>query len=108
MQTLLNAVYKATKGLNIVADSNARVYDSPHRGRCNSEIRKGSHCWYVRDCWFVVCDPYQFAIPFTTWQRGHIRVDFFLEGDLPLTARKIVNIVAKCLGIGLFISSGGI
>jgi len=46
-----------------------------------------------------------FAIPFTTWKRGHIRVDFFVE-MLPPMIRRVVNIFAKCLGIGLFILIG--
>jgi TRAP-type C4-dicarboxylate transport system permease small subunit len=46
-----------------------------------------------------------FSIPFTTWIRGHIRVDFFLM-QLSPKPRRIVNIAAKCLGIGLFLLIG--
>jgi len=42
-----------------------------------------------------------FSIPFTSWLKGHIYVDFFIL-KLPQTGRKIFNIVTKCLGIGLF------
>jgi TRAP-type C4-dicarboxylate transport system permease small subunit len=43
-----------------------------------------------------------FSIPFTSWLRGHIYVDFLIL-ELPLRARKIVNIFTRCLGIGLFL-----
>jgi len=46
-----------------------------------------------------------FSIPFTTWVKGHIRVDFFLA-PLPPTARKVFNLVTRCLGIGLFLLIG--
>ncbi len=105
MQTLLNAVYKATKGLNIVAAVMLAfmilltVADVILRSARAPIV--GTYEIVGLLCAILI----SFAIPFTTWQRGHIRVDFFLE-RLPLTARKIVNIVAKCLGIGLFILIG--
>ena len=43
-----------------------------------------------------------FSIPFTSWLRGHIYVDFLVL-ELPLKARRIVNIFTRCLGIGLFL-----
>lgn len=46
-----------------------------------------------------------FAIPLTSWMRGHIYVDFF-TGKLPRTARSILNLVTRCLGIGLFFLIG--
>jgi TRAP-type C4-dicarboxylate transport system permease small subunit len=42
-----------------------------------------------------------FAIPLTSWMRGHIYVDFF-TGKLPAAARSIVNLITRCMGIGLF------
>jgi TRAP-type C4-dicarboxylate transport system permease small subunit len=46
-----------------------------------------------------------FAIPLTSWMRGHIYVDFF-TGKLPRTARSILNLFTRCLGIGLFFLIG--
>jgi len=46
-----------------------------------------------------------FAIPLTSWMRGHIYVDFF-TGKLPTCGRSMVNIVTRCLGIGLFFLIG--
>ncbi len=43
-----------------------------------------------------------FSIPFTSWLRGHIYVDFLILG-LPPKARAIMNIFTRCLGIGLFL-----
>jgi TRAP-type C4-dicarboxylate transport system permease small subunit len=42
-----------------------------------------------------------FAIPLTTWMKGHIVVDFFVL-KLGSKTRKIFSVVTKCLGIGLF------
>jgi TRAP-type C4-dicarboxylate transport system permease small subunit len=42
-----------------------------------------------------------FSLPFTSWVRGHIYVDFFLI-KLPKKGRKAVHLVTRCLGIGLF------
>lgn len=105
MQKLLSAVQSVSKGLNViaavmlafmilltVADVILRSARAPIVG--TYEI-VGLLCAIL----------ISFAIPFTTWKRGHIRVDFFLE-MLPPKARRLVNIVAKCLGIGLFILIG--
>jgi TRAP-type C4-dicarboxylate transport system permease small subunit len=46
-----------------------------------------------------------FAIPLTSWMRGHIYVDF-LTAKLPKTARSIFNLITRCMGIGLFILIG--
>jgi TRAP-type C4-dicarboxylate transport system permease small subunit len=42
-----------------------------------------------------------FAIPLTSWMRGHIYVDFF-TGKLPKTAQSIFNVITRGMGIGLF------
>jgi TRAP-type C4-dicarboxylate transport system permease small subunit len=42
-----------------------------------------------------------FSIPFTSWQRGHIYVDFLIA-KLSARARNIFHTVTRCLGIGLF------
>jgi TRAP-type C4-dicarboxylate transport system permease small subunit len=46
-----------------------------------------------------------FSIPFTSWMKGHISVDFFILKLSP-RGRKIFNLVTKCLGIGLFLIIG--
>jgi len=43
-----------------------------------------------------------FSLPFTSWLRGHIYVDFLIL-ELPLRAKRIANIFTRCLGIGLFL-----
>lgn len=42
-----------------------------------------------------------FSVPFTSWVRGHIYVDFFLC-KLPGRARKGVQILTRLLSLGLF------
>jgi TRAP-type C4-dicarboxylate transport system permease small subunit len=42
-----------------------------------------------------------FAIPLTSWMRGHIYVDFF-TGKLPKTVQSFFNLITRCLGVGLF------
>jgi TRAP-type C4-dicarboxylate transport system permease small subunit len=46
-----------------------------------------------------------FAIPLTSWMRGHIYVDFF-SSKLPKTARSICNLATRCMGISLFFLIG--
>jgi TRAP-type C4-dicarboxylate transport system permease small subunit len=46
-----------------------------------------------------------FAIPLTSWMRGHIYVDF-LTAQLPKTVRAAFNVVTRCMGIGLFLLIG--
>jgi TRAP-type C4-dicarboxylate transport system permease small subunit len=46
-----------------------------------------------------------FAIPLTSWMRGHIFVDFF-TGKLPNAARSIFNLITRCMGVGLFLLIG--
>ncbi len=46
-----------------------------------------------------------FAIPLTSWMRGHIYVDVF-TAKLPKIARAIVHMITRCMGIGLFFLIG--
>jgi TRAP-type C4-dicarboxylate transport system permease small subunit len=46
-----------------------------------------------------------FSVPFTSWVRGHIYVDFFVQ-KLSNPARKGINTITRCLGIGLFLMIG--
>jgi TRAP-type C4-dicarboxylate transport system permease small subunit len=46
-----------------------------------------------------------FAIPLTSWMRGHICVDFFTS-KLPKAAQSIFNLTTRCMGIGLFFLIG--
>ena len=46
-----------------------------------------------------------FAIPFTSWVRGHIYVDFFIERFSP-KVKNAFNLATRCLGIGLFFLIG--
>src|SRR5512139_3007098 len=46
-----------------------------------------------------------FSIPFTSWMKGHVNVDFFIL-KLPPRGRKIFNLITKYLGIGLFLILG--
>jgi TRAP-type C4-dicarboxylate transport system permease small subunit len=46
-----------------------------------------------------------FAIPLTSWMRGHIYVDFF-TAKLPKTLRSICNLATRAMGIGLFLLIG--
>ena len=46
-----------------------------------------------------------FAIPFTSWIKGHIRVDFLILKLSP-RGRKILDIATRCVGIGLFLVIG--
>jgi TRAP-type C4-dicarboxylate transport system permease small subunit len=46
-----------------------------------------------------------FSIPFTSWVKGHVYVDFFIL-KLSQRGRKIFNLITKCLGIGLFLIIG--
>jgi TRAP-type C4-dicarboxylate transport system permease small subunit len=46
-----------------------------------------------------------FSVPFTSWERGHISVDFFLS-KLPRRARDGLRTVTRALGIGLFLLIG--
>lgn len=46
-----------------------------------------------------------FAIPYTSWKRGHIYVDALIN-KLPSGQRRIVNIATRCLGILIFLFIG--
>jgi len=46
-----------------------------------------------------------FSIPLTSWARSNIQVDFLIM-KFPQRTRKIIKIVTKCLGIGLFLLIG--
>lgn len=46
-----------------------------------------------------------FAIPLTSWMRGHIYVDFF-TGKLPKPLRSIFNLATRGMGIALFLLIG--
>lgn len=46
-----------------------------------------------------------FAIPFTSWERGHIFMEFLLD-RLPSTQRNIMNIFTRILCILLFVFIG--
>ena len=46
-----------------------------------------------------------FSIPFTSWVRGHIYVDFFIL-KLPGRARNGVHLVTRCMGLVLFLLIG--
>ena len=46
-----------------------------------------------------------FAVPFTSWVRGHIYVDFFTL-RLPKRVRNVFNFATRCLGIWLFLMIG--
>lgn len=42
-----------------------------------------------------------FALPFTTWTRGHIYMEFVVD-KLPVQSRDIANILTRIIGIALF------
>lgn len=46
-----------------------------------------------------------FSIPFTSWVRGHIYVDFFVQ-RFSLPVRKGIHTTTRCLGMGLFLMIG--
>jgi TRAP-type C4-dicarboxylate transport system permease small subunit len=46
-----------------------------------------------------------FSIPFTSWMRGHIFVDF-LAAKLPPGVRGGVHLGTRCMGLGLFLLIG--
>jgi TRAP-type C4-dicarboxylate transport system permease small subunit len=105
MQKFLDIVYKASKGLNTIAAVMLAFM-----------ILLTVADVILRSARMPIVGTYEivgllsailigFSIPLTTWIRGHIRVDFFLM-YLPPIARRIVNIVAKCLGVGLFLLIG--
>ncbi len=46
-----------------------------------------------------------FSVPFTSWMRGHIYVDFVIN-KFPPPVTKVFNIATRCLGMVLFILIG--
>ena len=46
-----------------------------------------------------------FSLPFTSWVRGHIYVDFFVM-KLPPKVRNAVHLATRCMGLGLFLLIG--
>jgi len=46
-----------------------------------------------------------FSIPFTSWVRGHIYVDFIIQ-KFPQAVRRTFQTATRCLGIGLFFLIG--
>jgi TRAP-type C4-dicarboxylate transport system permease small subunit len=46
-----------------------------------------------------------FSIPFTSWVKGHIFVDLLIL-KLPQKVTKIVDVLTRCLGMGLFLILG--
>ena len=46
-----------------------------------------------------------FSLPFTSWMKSHISVDFLIE-KLPPVGRKLFRVATKCVGIGLFLIIG--
>lgn len=46
-----------------------------------------------------------FAIPYTSWTKGHIVVDFLTEMLSPKSVR-ILRIITRCMGIALFLFAG--
>jgi TRAP-type C4-dicarboxylate transport system permease small subunit len=46
-----------------------------------------------------------FSIPFTSWMKGQIRVDFLII-KLSSRARAIVDVITRCVGLGLFLIIG--
>jgi TRAP-type C4-dicarboxylate transport system permease small subunit len=46
-----------------------------------------------------------FAIPYTSWKKGHVFVDSIINTFTP-EKRDVINVTTRCLGIGLFIFMG--
>jgi TRAP-type C4-dicarboxylate transport system permease small subunit len=46
-----------------------------------------------------------FGIPFTSWKRGHIRVDFFIL-QLSARSRAIIDVITRCVALTLFFIIG--
>jgi TRAP-type C4-dicarboxylate transport system permease small subunit len=105
VEWLLNSVGRVSRGINVVAgiaitfimlltvsDVILRSFRRPIVGTYELVAFSGA---------IVV----GFAIPLTSWLRGHIYVDFF-TGKLPKTARSVFNLITRCMGIGLFLLIG--
>jgi TRAP-type C4-dicarboxylate transport system permease small subunit len=46
-----------------------------------------------------------FSVPFTTWMRGHVYTDFVVV-RFSQKVRNLINILTRCLGVGLFFLIG--
>jgi len=46
-----------------------------------------------------------FSIPFASWMKAHVRVDFFILKFSP-AGRRIFNIITRCLGMAFFVVIG--
>ena len=46
-----------------------------------------------------------FSVPFTSWVRGHIYVDFLIQ-RLPQKAKMAFQVATRCAGMGLFLMIG--
>ena len=105
MQRLLQIVLKISKGMHAVAavalsfmiiltvtDVILRSFRKPIIGTYELVALSGA----------VIIG---FSIPFTSWVKGHVYVDFFIL-KLSRKGRKIFNLVTKCMGIGLFLIIG--
>jgi len=105
MQKFLNIVYKVSKGLNTIAAAMLAFMILLTVADVILRSARAPIVGTYEIVGLLSAILIGFSIPFTTWVKGHIRVDFFLM-HLKTTPRRIVNIVAKCSGIGLFVLIG--
>lgn len=105
MQKFLSIVYKTSKGLHVIAAAMLAIMILLTVADVILRSARAPIVGTYEIVGLLSAILIGFSIPFTTWLRGHIRVDFFLMHLSP-KPRKIVNVVAKCLGIGLFILIG--
>ena len=102
MQGLLHIVFRLSRWMNVisgvalvfmilltVADVILRSFRAPVVGTFELVAFSGA----------VVIG---FSLPFTSWLKGHICVDFLIL-ELSPKARRIMTIFTRCLGIGLFL-----
>lgn len=102
---LMQAILKLSKGLNViscailtflmlltVADVILRAFRKPILGTYELVALAGA---------VVIA----FALPLTSWNRGHISVDF-LVAKLPMPIKRILGIFTRSLGMGFFLLSG--
>jgi TRAP-type C4-dicarboxylate transport system permease small subunit len=105
MESMLNFVQRISRGLNVVAgaaltfimaitvlDVILRAFRSPIVGTYELVGFSGA----------VVIG---FAIPLTSWGRGHIYVDFFVQ-KFGTRAQNAFNVATRCVGLGLFFLIG--
>ena len=105
MERLLNGVSRLSRALNVIAgiaitfimlltvfDVILRTFRRPIVGTYELVAFSGA----------VVVG---FAIPLTSWMRGHIYVDFF-TGKLPKHLRSVFNLATRGMGLALFLLIG--